>query len=45
MTTGDEVSIDHDGFLQDGAASIIAPLGPDGDVGVLMNIETSPDNW
>lgn len=30
---------------QDGAASMVAPLGPDGDVGVVMNIETSPDNW
>ena len=30
---------------QDGAASIAAPIGPDGDVGLVMNIETSPDNW
>ena len=30
---------------QDSAASLIAPIGPDGDVGVVMNIETSPDNW
>jgi hypothetical protein len=30
---------------QDGAASIVAPMGPDGDVGVVMNVETSPDNW
>ena len=30
---------------QDSAASLIAPTGSDGDVGVVMNIETSPDNW
>ena len=30
---------------QDGAASLVAPIGPDGDVGVVRNIETSPDNW
>jgi hypothetical protein len=30
---------------QDGAASMVAPIGPDGDVGLVMNIETSPDNW
>ena len=30
---------------QDSAASLIAPTGTDGDVGVVMNIETSPDNW
>jgi hypothetical protein len=30
---------------QDGAASIVAPMGTDGDVGLVMNIETSPDNW
>jgi hypothetical protein len=30
---------------QDSAASLIAPIGADGDVGVVMNIETSPDNW
>jgi hypothetical protein len=30
---------------QDSAASLIAPTGNDGDVGVVMNIETSPDNW
>jgi hypothetical protein len=30
---------------QDGAASIVAPMGVDGDVGVVQNIETSPDNW
>ena len=30
---------------QDGGASIVAPVGPDGDVGVVMNVETSPDNW
>jgi hypothetical protein len=29
----------------DGAASIVAPIGDNGDVGVVMNIETSPDNW
>jgi hypothetical protein len=28
---------------QDSAASLIAPTGTDGDVGVVMNIETSPD--
>jgi len=30
---------------QDGTASNVAPMGTDGDVGVLLNIETSPDNW
>src|SRR5215204_2664458 len=30
---------------QDSAASLIAPTGADGDVGVVVNIETSPDNW
>ena len=30
---------------QDGVASLVAPIGRDGDVGVVMNIETSPDNW
>lgn len=30
---------------QDGIASLVAPIGRDGDVGVVMNIETSPDNW
>ena len=30
---------------QDGAASMVAPIGPGGDVGLVMNIETSPDNW
>jgi hypothetical protein len=30
---------------QDSAASLIAPTGSEGDVGVVMNIETSPDNW
>jgi hypothetical protein len=30
---------------QDGTASVVAPIGPDGDVGVVMHIETSPDNW
>ena len=30
---------------QDGIASLVAPMGGDGDVGVVMNIETSPDNW
>ncbi len=30
---------------QDGAASLIAPIGPDGDVGIVHNIETSPENW
>jgi hypothetical protein len=30
---------------QDGAASLIAPIGPDGDVGIVNNIETSPENW
>jgi len=30
---------------QDGIASLVAPIGGDGDVGVVMNIETSPDNW
>jgi len=30
---------------QDSAASLIAPTGTNGDVGVVMNIETSPDNW
>ena len=30
---------------QDSAASLIAPTGSDGDVGVVMTIETSPDNW
>jgi hypothetical protein len=30
---------------QDGVASIVAPVGSDGDVGVVLNIETSPDNW
>jgi hypothetical protein len=30
---------------QDSAASLIAPTGSDGDVGAVMNIETSPDNW
>jgi len=30
---------------QDSAASLIAPTGDDGDVGVVVNIETSPDNW
>ena len=30
---------------QDSPTSLIAPTGADGDVGVVMNIETSPDNW
>jgi hypothetical protein len=30
---------------QDGAASLIAPIGRDGDVGIVNNIETSPENW
>ena len=30
---------------QDSAASLVAPTGKDGDVGIVMNIETSPDNW
>ena len=30
---------------QDSPASLIAPTGAAGDVGVVMNIETSPDNW
>jgi hypothetical protein len=30
---------------QDGVASLIAPIGPDGDVGIVHNIETSPENW
>jgi hypothetical protein len=30
---------------QDGTASLIAPIGPDGDVGIVHNIETSPENW
>jgi hypothetical protein len=30
---------------QDGQASLIAPIGDDGDVGVVNNIETSPENW
>jgi hypothetical protein len=30
---------------QDGTASLIAPIGPDGDVGIVNNIETSPENW
>jgi hypothetical protein len=30
---------------QDGEASMVAPIGPDGDVGLVRNIETSPDNW
>lgn len=30
---------------QDSAASLIAPTGSDGDVGVVANIETSPENW
>jgi hypothetical protein len=30
---------------QDGAASLIAPVGRDGDVGIVNNVETSPENW
>jgi hypothetical protein len=30
---------------QDAAASLIAPIGRDGDVGIVNNIETSPENW
>jgi hypothetical protein len=30
---------------RDGAASLIAPAGTDGDVGIVNNVETSPDNW
>jgi hypothetical protein len=30
---------------QDGVASLVAPIGSDGDVGIVLNIETSPDNW
>ena len=30
---------------QDGAASLIAPIGRDGDVGIVHNVETSPENW
>lgn len=30
---------------QDGAASLIAPIGRDGDVGIVNNVETSPENW
>lgn len=30
---------------QDSAASLIAPTDGNGDVGVVMNIESSPDNW
>jgi hypothetical protein len=30
---------------QDSATSLIGPIGSEGDVGVVMNIETSPDNW
>jgi hypothetical protein len=30
---------------QDGAASLIAPMGGEGDVGIVHNVETSPENW
>lgn len=30
---------------QDGIASLIARIGRDGDVGIVNNVETSPENW
>lgn len=30
---------------QDGAGSLIAPIGTTGDVGIVNNVETSPENW